>query len=282
LDEHEKRLPALQTAWENTVQRTPSWTILEPKEMKSAAGTILSKLPDNSILASGPNPSPEVYTVQVETKLLNITGFRLEVLADSSLPAKGPGRAPNGNFVLNELKVEFNKFDSKDKPTLAKLIRPSATFAQDTFPIGNAIDNNPATGWAIAPRFGQNQTAIFEIQEKPGSKEGTVFTFTLNQQFSGKDHNIGRFRLSFTTNKPPILLQGSAPENITKLLDITPEQRTAEQKTTLANHYRGIDQDLSKLQRSYNEFIVPPSPRSLGAQDLSWALMNSPAFLFNH
>ena len=31
-----------------------------------------------------------------------------------------------------------------------------------------------------------------------------------------------------------------------------------------------------------NDFIVPASPRALGAQDLAWALMNSPAFLFNH
>ena len=39
----------------------------------------------------------------------DITGIRLEVFADPSLPAKGPGRSPNGNFVLSEFKVRFAK-----------------------------------------------------------------------------------------------------------------------------------------------------------------------------
>ena len=38
-----------------------------------------------------------------------------------------------------------------------------ADFAQASFPIGNAIDNNPATGWAIAPQFGKTHTAYFPL-----------------------------------------------------------------------------------------------------------------------
>jgi hypothetical protein len=282
LEEQEKRLPALQTAWEKGVVRAPEWTVLEPTMMKSKGGATFTWQPDHSILASGPNLSPEVYTVAAQTNLTDITGIRLEVLTDPSLPGSGPGRAAGGNFVLNEFKVEFSKIDGKDKPTPVKLTRPQATFSQDNFPIGNAIDNNPATGWAIAPQFGRNHVAVFEVQNKFGFKDGTALTFTLNQQFSGKEHNIGKFRLSATTAKPPILLRSTTPEEIIKLIDIAPDQRSAEQKSILANYYRGIDADLARLQRSYREFIVPPSPRALGAQDLAWALMNSPAFLFNH
>ncbi len=282
LDDYEKQVPALQTAWEQSVSRTPAWTVLEPTEMKSTGGATLTKQADHSILASGKNPSPDVYKITAHTNLIGITGIRLEVLADPSLPAKGPGRAPNGNFVLNEFKVDFVKSAAKDKAKPAKLTRPQATFSQDTFPVANAIDNNPATGWAISPQFGKNQVAVFEVQNKFGFKEGTDVTFTLSHQFTGKDHNLGKFRLSITNVKPPILLQGATPEQITKLLDVPVEQRTAEQRATLAGYYRSIDPDLGRLQRAYNEFIVPSSPRALGAQDLSWALMNSPAFLFNH
>ncbi len=287
LDEQEKRLPALQTAWEQSVMRTPTWTVLEPRELKSAGGAILTKQADGAVLATGPNATPEVYTVVADTNLVGITGVRLEVLADPSLPAKGPGRAPNGNFVLNDFKLASAKLADEDEPgdeqaKPVKLTKPQATFAQDTFPIANAIDNNPATGWAIAPQLGKSHVAVFEVKNKLGFADGTTLTFTMNQQFAGKEHNIGKFRLAVTTAKAPILLQSTTPENISRLLDVAPEERSADQKKTLANYYRSIDPDLARLQNSYNQFIVPASARALGAQDLAWALLNSPAFLFNH
>jgi hypothetical protein len=79
-----------------------------------------------------------------------------------------------------------------------------------------------------------------------------------------------------------VQLQGSVPENVAKILEIPKDKRTPEQTGAVVNYVRSIDQELGRLQRSLNDYPVPPSPRVLGAQDLTWALMNSPAFLFNH
>jgi hypothetical protein len=79
-----------------------------------------------------------------------------------------------------------------------------------------------------------------------------------------------------------VQLQGTVPANIAKILEVPKDKRTPEQQTQIVNYVRSIDQDLARLQRALNEYPVPPSPRVLGAQDLAWALMNSPAFLFNH
>jgi hypothetical protein len=277
---YEKLLPALAVAWEQGVSRTPMWEVLQPDALKSAGGATLTKEADGSIVVSGPNNTPETYTVTFQTKLKGITGIRLEVLSDTKLPAKGPGRAPNGNFVLNEFKVTAAKTGDKEKPI--KLIRPQADFSQDQFPIANVIDNNPETGWAVAPQFGKNHVAVFEAQAAFGSPDGTTIAVTMLQKFPGKEHNIGKFRISATTTRPPVLLQGQVPEQITKILDVPADKRTPEQKTAVMNYYRSIDQELARLGRRVAEFPVPADARTLGAQDLAWELINTPAFLFNH
>jgi hypothetical protein len=86
---------------------TAHWTVIDPTSVASRNGATLTELDDHSILASGPSPAQDVYTVTTTLSLAGITGFRLEALPDPSLPAGGPGRyGPNGNFVLNEFAVD--------------------------------------------------------------------------------------------------------------------------------------------------------------------------------
>jgi Protein of unknown function (DUF1549)/Protein of unknown function (DUF1553) len=300
---HEKRLPELQARYEEEQRKTTVWTVLEPATYTAVAGAQYKKLPDNSLLVSGKRGHPETYTVTAHTNLTGITGVRLEVLADNSLPNRGPGRADDGNFVLNDFKVYAAKKEAVEKKEPAEkkqslweylltakkqpagkplgLVRPRATFSQDGFPIGNAIDNNPDSGWAIAPQMGRDQSALFEIKGKTGFEGGTTLTFTLSQRFTSKQHTIGRFRLSVTTQKGPLSLQAPPPQ-IAKILFIPMEKRSDQEKKAVADYYRSIDQELGRLQRAVAEHVVPPNARALGAQDLAWALINNPAFLFNH
>ncbi|MBI1916416.1 MAG: DUF1553 domain-containing protein [Planctomycetes bacterium] len=205
-DAYEKTLPAKQQAWEQGLKTTPVWTVLDAATLKSKAGTVLAKQKDGSILASGPIPAKELYTITTTTKLQGITGIRLEVLTDKSLPAKGPGRAGNGNFVLHELTVRAKPADKATAPEQrVTLHRPQATFSQDGFPIQNVIDNNPATGWAIVPQVSRPHTAVFEVMVAPlGNPGGATLTFALYQHH-GEKHNVSKFRLSVTTTKGQFL-----------------------------------------------------------------------------
>lgn len=278
---YEKDVAVRQVQWEADMQKRVEWHVLEPASFTSAGGAVLKKLMDNSILASGKNPSPETYTITANTPLQGITGIRLEVLSDPSLPKKGPGRAPNGNLVLNEFKVVAGKQMDKAVPKPLVLQRPQADFSQNTFEIAKAIDNNPGTGWAIDPQQGRDHVAVFELKDKVSIPGGAALTFTLQQLFPGKDHNIGRLRLSVTTMPPPVLLQ-AVPENIAQILRIPAGKRTPDQKNGLTGFYQSTDANLARLRQELGEHSVPVNARALGAQDLVWALMNTPEFLFNH
>ena len=87
------------------------------------------------------------------------------MLPDPSLPAQGPGRAPNGNFVLNEFKVGAKAEGAAGDFKPVALHNAQADFSQDACAVAGAIDGNPATGWAISPQFGKPHTAVFEIKD---------------------------------------------------------------------------------------------------------------------
>jgi hypothetical protein len=184
--------------------RDGSWTVLRPVQATSAGKATLTTLPDHSVLASGENPPVDTYTVVAASEGTGITAVRLEVLPDADLPGNGPGRFPSGNLVLSEFKLTLapQNNPSAAKPVVFK--RAVADFAQEGFPVASAIDNNPATGWAVAPQFGQRHVATFETSAALDSPPGTRLTFTLDQRF-GSSHNIGRFRLSVTTSPYPVL-----------------------------------------------------------------------------
>ncbi|HEX7377953.1 MAG TPA: DUF1549 and DUF1553 domain-containing protein [Pirellulales bacterium] len=274
-------LPKRQAEWEQN-QAEIHWLTLEPASLASAGGATLTRQADGSVLLSGGAPAADTYTITVQTDLPAITGVRLELLPDDSLPAKGPGRAPNGNLVLNEFKLTAAPAADAAQAKPVGLQNAQADFAQSGFPINLAIDGNPqgASGWAVAPKFGEAHTAIFETSHDIAHAGGASLTFTLDQQFGGQ-HTIGRFRISVTATKRPLSLQGP-PAPIAAILAVAADGRTPEQKAALANYFRSIDGELAALQRlSTAAAGQPEAYRLLGAQDLAWALLNSPAFLFN-
>lgn len=85
------------------------WTQLTPITATAIFST-LSIQSGNTVFSSGPGtttPAIDVYTITALAPFGSITGFRLEVIEEDSLPFDGPGRKPvNGNFVLTEFDVD--------------------------------------------------------------------------------------------------------------------------------------------------------------------------------
>jgi Protein of unknown function (DUF1549)/Protein of unknown function (DUF1553)/Planctomycete cytochrome C len=175
---------------EKDVNRT--WTALNPTRATADSGVSLAIRPDGSVLVSGPTPATDRYEVEVEADLSKLSSIRLEALSDPSLPKGGPGRAPNGNFVL----TEFSVVDREGKPI--SLSAAEADVSQNGFDVHGAIDGDPASGWAVdvgQGRLNKDHTASFRVESKGSSDGLTRLTFRLEQKYGGQ-HTIGCFRIS--------------------------------------------------------------------------------------
>jgi hypothetical protein len=279
--EYRKQLDGRQAEWEKQYQGTIFWQELEPVEMTGAEGVTFTKQDAGVVLVGGENPEKTTCSVALDTDLTGITGIRLEVLADASLPAKGPGRAQNGNFVLNELQVAASPKTDPTKTEAVKLENAQADFSQDSWSVAGAIDGNPASGWAVSPQFGRDHVAVFETAGEAGFAGGTRLVLTLDQQFGGQ-HTIGRFRISVTTSPRPLKLKEELPKTIAAIVSVAAENRSDSQKAELARYYRSLDPEYRRHELGlshYERWVL--HKRVIGAQDIAWALVNNPAFLFN-
>jgi hypothetical protein len=253
---------------------------LEATELKSAAGATLTKQDDQSIVVSG-NLAKDVYTVVANVDLATVTGIKLEAIADPSLPGGGPGRAPNGNFVLSELKVSVSAKDDAATAKVLGLENATADFGQDNYSPAGAIDGNDETGWAVSPQFGKSHEAIFEVKDGGEFRGPGVATITLSQQFKDGKHLLGKFRLSVTDGDRPFT-RPKLPEAVAAALAVPRADRNAEQATVVADYFKSQDAEWTRMAatvKSAGDQIK--NARALGIQDLAWALINSPAFLFN-
>ena len=111
-------------------------------------------------MAEGENPAKETYTVTLGMSDKAITAIHLVVLPDDRYPNRGPGRSDNGNIVLTGVKL--SAVGGIRPPRPLTIDSAWADFSQESFPIANAIDDNPDSGWAILPQMGKPHEVIFQ------------------------------------------------------------------------------------------------------------------------
>ncbi|MCC7335485.1 MAG: hypothetical protein IT422_10325, partial [Pirellulaceae bacterium] len=209
-----------------------------------------------------------------------------------------------------------------DQAVPVKIARGLADFTQTGFAIEQTFDGktDDQLGWAVATRAGTHW-ATFQAQDAIDFEGGTVLTFTIHQVHEAAAHRLAHFRLSVTTDAGEIPLSlpeefavlrsipsdQRTPEALVKLLDYwkASDAKRAELATAVAtaNTPLAPDAELVKLQEQIAvlEKETPDDAKLLQmrlnatastsqlanrrltlAQDLTWALINSPAFLFNH
>ena len=139
-------------------------------------------------------------------------------------------------------KPKFTASLADYRPAVA-FTNPSATFSQAGWEVAKAVDGDPKTGWAFAPRCGETHSAIFQLADPLDFKaEGAIqLDFRIAQEF-GENHTLGKFRLSVTDAAPPFL---ALSPGLKAILAKPPEARTDADKAQVTSFFRPH----SKVQR---------------------------------
>lgn len=278
------------------------YTLRAHTKLTNITGFKIEALPDVRLPRNGPGLSPDGNFVLTEFTVAQTDEGK--PLPKAAAKAKRKVAAMAGGVKLMNPKADFEQKDF----SVANSIN------------GDVQVND--RGWALSGKTGYRHEATFECDpETTGHENGSVFTFVLRQGFQRQRYQIGRFRIYATTSARPLRYGSSktlADAVRTPEAKRTKEQQALIRSEFLftATDYQKANQGLAaarvplppdakladlngKLADAQTPVILDPklvqlrrdadlskgqltNRRLTAAQDLAWALINSPAFLFNH
>jgi hypothetical protein len=264
----EAQLPALLAAWEpgfrvTLAQSRPQWQPLSDEAVRATNGTTFTRLEDGSWLAGGPTPAKDTYVIEAPLAAGTLSGLRLEVLPDPSLPGGSVGRHSNGNFVLTRIEAEITA-PGLAQPQRLAFTEAEAAYSQKGWGIESLIADataqkarraatkgkNRGKGWAVDGNTRREANrAMLLTAEAVSVPKGARLTVRLVHETLGT-HQIGRFRIAVSTDAPETVTlagDGAAPADIRALLAVAPGQRNAQQQARLKAFYRaGFDSPVKR------------------------------------
>ncbi len=249
LDTQTPQLDVSQQAWETDLAASEKrWEVVKTSHVESVGSAELTTQADGSVLASGKNPQADTYKIAGKTSLAKLTGVRLEVLPDASLPHGGPGRDPDGNFFLSDFEMQIN-----GRPVIWK--SSIADESQDGYSAKGIVKKktNQLSGWAIDTGDGiasanlRRRQVVFLPEEVTDIPPGGTLTFTLRHEMRKTSRNLGRFRLSLSgLPNPEFVVQ--IPASLRVVLAKSVQERTQEEKEKLSAAYRAVAPSLESTR----------------------------------
>lgn len=268
--------------------KNSDYTVTVDSKLAGITGVMIEALPDDRLPGFGPGLNPNGNFVLTELKL-------------SSTANKAGSKMVNAKFVDAVADVDQKDFSVKNA-------------------INGNIDRNDKA-WAVGGKERQPHWARFKLEKPLGDPAGSTFDFSLICHYNDGDYPLGRFRIWVTTSSQPLEIglpvdvaaivqtppakrskeqtgalaayfQGIDLEGLKLSQNLAGEKRPlpgdpqmAGLQTALAHAETAVPEDpaLVQLRKDVGMSIEQAARQRLtAAQDLTWALINNPSFLFNH
>lgn len=218
LDSAAKKLMAADPGWEKGVMEERergalAWVWQKPVSAKSANGSVLKiyedeqidsafyaagslkferKRGDGLVVASGPVPDNDTYTVQIRPGDGAWTAIGVDLKQDESLPGARLARGAD-RFVLSEVEVDLN---GQRLPLV--LATANKAGEQVDGAAMAAIDGDLKTGWSGGLAEARNYMLALRFGQKIHTSADSVITIRLRQESVIRRAVIGRFRIALS------------------------------------------------------------------------------------
>ena len=252
-----------------------AWRVQRPVEAKSANGAVLkiyndepvdsttyeggalsgNKSPGNGlIVARGPNPDNETYTVTFKPGAGIWKQLAVEFVQDEELPGIRLARGAD-RLVITEIEAETGGRKIPFASGVSNLNSPLAEH-----PPHAVFDGDPNTAWAVTA-YGEVSKAVLALRfaQPVEADADTVMTVMLHQDSEFRRATTGRFRLMLSPNEfswPTADKGKEIPDPVLRALRLEEEKRNSAQKAAIAGHFQWAFADASELAHLEQEAAV--------------------------
>ena len=223
LDAQAQQMKKQRWAWEDRLlpdfeAGKLAWTYQRPTAASAANGAKLTIYNDEAVdsnfylhgslsserkrgeglmVASGPNPDNETYTVTFKPGEGAWTALGIDVFQDESLPGTRFARGAD-RFVLTEVDAEIAEPGGAPRKLPFVLATSGGIGERAENPPMAAIDGDPKTGWGVTIVEEYNPFLALRFAEPVHTRADSVVTVRLHHDSDLRRATIGRFRLALS------------------------------------------------------------------------------------
>lgn len=217
------------------------------------------------VIASGPNPDNETYTVSFKPGEGTWTAMGVHIVQENSLPGERLARGAD-RVVVTEVDAEMS--GRKLKFILATQSN-SSDLSRDV-PAMAAIDGDPKTGWGISGPGDNNDLMLaLRFAGKLQTQKDSVITVRLHQDSDVRRATAGRFRIALSdaeyswpsfekhTSKEAESHNYGMPDSIVRALEPPKENKEAPKDEKAVKAAEAKAEEQKKALRTHFEWSMP-------------------------